>query len=359
MASSPAAAYFPGTPAALEDISAEWLSDALSRKYPGTRVTLVTVGRAIQRFATNARLMLEYDATGHEHRLPPTMFVKSDFSPEGGKAAVAAPAAREVRYYTDVAEHVPLTQPACYFAQTDLGGRSILLLEDLLGRNVTFGEATAPLYPAQVASGLSQLATLHAHWWDAPQLDTTDTYPGTLRPVVLGLLSDEAWPVALARPSGHWIPGALHSPATMRAATVAMWEAAAALPPCLIHGDPHLGNSYREPDGALGFLDWQATSRGSWCYDVTRYLIGSLEIENRREHESELITGYLAELAQRGVPAPTFEEAWLAYRQNALHGLRFLCSPPGNYPDSHIEAYVSRFATAADDLDALGSLSLT
>lgn len=343
-------------PTSLEQLTPAWMTAALAPGFPGTEVTAVTVGRSVRRFATNTRLLLEYDDTGHRHRLPATMFVKTDVDQDGGPALAAA-SAREVRYYSEVAGRVPINQPRCYLARTDArSGRSVLLLEDLLARNARFGSPTAPLAPTAVRDGLAQLAQLHAHWWDSPELDRLDTAPGTLRTAVLGLLADGAWAAALSRPSGGRIPDQLRDGAVMRWATERMWDHNLDGPHCLVHGDPHLGNTFVDADGRIGFLDWQAAARGSWAYDVTRYLVGSLTVADRRAAERSLLDGYLQELAGRGVAAPDPDVAWLAYRRNILHGLRWVCTPLGGYPEPSVAAYLTRFAIAATDLDALASL---
>lgn len=346
-------------PRDLDAVTPGWLTGVLRQRYTGVTVTSVTVGPVITSFATNARLLLDYDETGHRHRLPPTMFLKSTFGRNESAAALRSAFVREAAFFDHVAGDVPVHLPASFAVVTDAdSGRSALLLEDLLARNCAIGRPDRPLTPGQAMDGLLQLAALHAHQWDSADLAQVDAYPGTLRPLVLSLLSEEVWTASLTRPAGRFIPEPLRASALVRAATERMWELGAAGPRCLIHGDPHLGNTYTEPGGSIGFLDWQACSGGSWAYDVSRYLISGLSVADRRDHEHELLGGYLAELGRLGVAAPGQEAAWLAYRRHILHGLRWVCSPIGNYPEHWIERYLERFGTAATDHNALASLGL-
>lgn len=39
-------------------------------------------------------------------------------------------------------------------------------------------------------------------------------------------------------------------------------------PPTVLHGDAHVGNTYRLPEGRLGFYDWQFVRTGAWSHDV-------------------------------------------------------------------------------------------
>lgn len=48
-----------------------------------------------------------------------------------------------------------------------------------------------------------------------------------------------------------------------------------------------------------------------------------LGIADRRAWERDLLARYLDELAAPGGKPPMFEDAWLAYRQQMLHGLIF------------------------------------
>src|SRR3546814_3981565 len=61
-------------------------------------------------------------------------------------------------------------------------------------------------------------------------------------------------------------------------------------PLCLVHGDAHLGNSYRRPDGDRIWFDWQIVRKGRPWRDYSYFVIGSITIEDRRseEHTSEL-----------------------------------------------------------------------
>ena len=67
-------------------------------------------------------------------------------------------------------------------------------------------------------------------------------------------------------------------------------------PQTLLHGDPHIGNTYVLPDDDVGFLDWQMVRRGNWSLDLGYFLQGALTIEDRRRSERELLDEYRAAL---------------------------------------------------------------
>lgn len=82
------------------------------------------------------------------------------------------------------------------------------------------------------------------------------------------------------------------------------------------------------------------------------YFLGSaLTVQDRRDHERELLKGYLAEL---GRVAPSFDEAWPRYRQIPAYGRLIWLNTIGygGYQSDEIcLATIERFGRAFDDLD--------
>jgi hypothetical protein len=124
----------------------------------------------------------------------------------------------------------------------------------------------------------------------------------------------------------------------------------------------------------MGLCDWQCVTRGHWSRDLAYALSSTLDVEQRRSWEVELIQHYLDELAERTGSSPMeFEEAWLRYRQQ-LPGALFMWTPtlavahvvgrlrvpPMLFPlmqtwEISYES-VRRIATAMSDLESLDSL---
>lgn len=107
---------------------------------------------------------------------------------------------------------------------------------------------------------------------------------------------------------------------------------------------------------ATGLLDFQLSLRGCYSRDLTYILTTALSIEQRREHERELIEFYLSELARGGVErVPTMDEAWLLHRQSAFWGLviGWLTCPTPNYGREITEENLRRLTQIMIDLDAL------
>ena len=125
-------------------------------------------------------------------------------------------------------------------------------------------------------------------------------------------------------------------------------------PRTLVHGDPHVGNTYTLPDSSIGFLDWQLASESSWEHDIGYFLIGCLNVEDRRRHERELLEGYLDGLRVGGAMPPTFDEAWARYRRAPVYGL-VVWLLTATTTDAHLQSVcdecTTRFAAAFEDLE--------
>ncbi len=102
---------------------------------------------------TTVRVVLNYNRAGHEARLPPTLYVKGQWTPRAlqqraeaeaaGKPVTAYGIGGEARFYQDVAPLLPdLNVPYCHFATVGRGGTAIVT-EDLYARNVVLGSAGA------------------------------------------------------------------------------------------------------------------------------------------------------------------------------------------------------------------------
>jgi aminoglycoside phosphotransferase (APT) family kinase protein len=124
--------------------------------------------------------------------------------------------------------------------------------------------------------------------------------------------------------------------------------------PTLLHGDPHIGNTYLLPGGEVGFLDWQVARRGNWSLDVGYFLQGALTIEDRRRSEQDLLSEYRNALGLHGDEMPSMDELWLRYRASVAHGLTlWLCTASAGElwqrPDIAL-ALAQRYSAAYADL---------
>lgn len=301
-----------------EEITPDWMTAALARDFPGAVVDTVAV--ALRDDGTNrrARLALTYTAgTG-----PATVFAKAVDPEHADLVALTSGLYHEPRLFMSGVA-LPLDHPAVYAALIDEDARNFLIImEDVVARGADPRDSTRPMTVEQVASGVRGLARMHSRFW-GERLSTNPAL-NWVEPFVAfeGL---EYAPLHIAHERlGDSVPAEI--PALSGTELfVDIWAryigTLTASEQTLLHGDPHIGNTYVLPDDEIGFLDWQMTRRGNWSLDVGYFLQGALTIEDRRRAERDLLTEYRDALTLPADEKPTADEVWLRYRASVAHGL--------------------------------------
>jgi Ecdysteroid kinase-like family len=353
-------------PTAFEEITPEWLTAALDERHPGVEVGAVRVGVPIHGTATNVAVELEYTRPPDDgEALPATMWLKAGFENHFEMMAASGIYEYEARFYSELAPQVAVTVPRCFYAGVDPARRQgVLLLEDMAAVGAAFGNATRPIGVDRAARVLDELARLHASTWGARHFAHYDfvtegiplegpdaAYYRAQTPDVFERYLDE-------RVEAN-TPDSVNDPERIVAA---FWRLAAISrdePVSVIHSDSHLDNVYFLPDGTTGLVDWQAPRTGSWAWDVSYFVISALEIDARRRSERDLLVRYLDRLASHGVDAPSFNEAWLAYRRWNAYGLFVKIVNPDYFKPREINvAWMSRHVAATEDLETFESLGV-
>lgn len=344
----------------LEEVDAAWFTSALQACAAGVEVTSVKPGTIIRGMATKAQFHLTY-GEGGARGLPPSMWLKAGF--EAHSEASAPLYAAEVNFYRDLAPRLEINCPATYFeALQPETGSGILLLEDLTPRGVRFGSPTDKIGPETAARVLELMARYNPvpqmprfgandlAWLQAPSaIDTAGVID-----MYLGF-----WDTAAQQPRFQFVPDALLDRERISRAIHRMRDNDRFGPRAwLVHGDGHMGNMFFEPDGAPGMLDWQTCMLGDWASDVSEFLVFSLDVETRRAHERDLIRNYLAALAESGAAAPSFEDAWLSYRQHAAWSFLTVMCPVEMHPEKTCMTWSERACAAIVDLETFKALGV-
>lgn len=360
-------------PPSTEALTPEWLTAALCREVPGARVVEFEVLGGSDGTSSRRALRVDYDAAGQEAGLPTRLFMKSAASLQSRLMLVLGGVTEtETIFYRDVRPQLErLRSPRAYYAASDARTfRSIALMEDMTERGCTFPDPMQERIDRQDAEDMvDQMAYYHGAFWQDPRLThgplsrlpTTERFQQRLNDV--GLLRRAR--VGVERVRGT-MPRALERrrdeilPATMRALHM---NSTGAL--TLLHQDAHQGNWLRDADRRMGLYDWQAVARGEWALDYCYAMAVNLAVHDRRAWERDLLERYLTRLAEEGVAAPpSFDEAWLRYRQQPFHVAIFALLTIGAgrlQPDMQPKDYMlrcwERIATFMDDHDSLDSLN--
>lgn len=112
-----------------------------------------------------------------------------------------------------------------------------------------------------------------------------------------------------------------------------------------------------EPSGQPRFLDWQVVHLAPGVDDVSYFVVGAMDTEERRRNERDLVNYYLEALARYGGPRLDLHDYWEDYRRHQLHGLLWAATPSMMQPFARVQAMATRHLTALKDhetIDLLG-----
>ena len=345
-------------PQSVDELTPEWLSDALRDVLGEARVQAVTVemlGEGEGFVGTLARLRLELDREAPD--APASVIAKLPTSVPANRATGELLGAyeREVCFYRELASRVRYRTPALYVALMDedkasehgaavirfIDGlprwamrlllvffewvarrrssrRYLLLIEDVAP--AVTGDQLVGRPPEQCAPILASIADAQAFHWQSELL----TRYHWVSPLDLGLriahemfhrsrpVFEERFAATLAdadREVLDWL--SLRAPALQSALHR---EAPAAL----VHGDFRLDNLLFDEEPAPRVVDWQAIGRGPAPYDVSYFLSGTLLPDVTGEEEMALVVGYHEALVARGVNGYEAQDCLRDYRRSML-----------------------------------------
>jgi aminoglycoside phosphotransferase (APT) family kinase protein len=344
-------------PGGWDEITPAWMTDALRRHHPDAVVSDVKVVLRDDGTNRRARLGLTYSAgTG-----PATVFAKAVDPAHAELVALTSGLFHEPRLF-NAGVVLPLDHPAVYAAIIDEDASDFLMImEDVVARGADPRDSTRPMTVDQVASGVGGLAKLHSEFWG--DRITSDTALSWVEPFV-AFAGLEYAPLEIAHERlGDSVPAEIPA-MTGTDLFVDIWAryigTLSEAPQTLLHGDPHIGNTYVLPDDTVGFLDWQMVRRGNFALDLGYFLQGALTIEDRRRSERDLVAEYRGALSLPADDMPSADEVWLRYRASVAHGLAiWIATLSGGDAWQGAEiclALAQRYAAAFVDLDTRGAL---
>lgn len=349
-------------PREIDQISPEFLTEALQRRFPGITVTGVAIPFVHHGFTTIVRLELELDEAGRRSGLPSRIILKGGFEPEtrgiAGEFAIG-PFLMEVGAYRTI-PGLGLNMPDCYFAEVDMdeaeGPQIILLMEDLLERGAVFGHGLVPHTVEQVRNRLTAVAAFHARTWDSPELAEGGRFaifPRNANRLFKSYLTHvsppDRWREFCALPRGAACAVAFHDLDWLHRAMDFMIELGEATPNCLVHGDLHAGNLFEEPDGTPGFYD-SLPMRTAPMIEVSYHITNVLDHGDRRRHDRDLVSHYRQELIRNGVEPPSLDEMMRQFAAFLPYGFAtFMVNSSTYQTESFNTAHIARYNLAMLD----------
>ena len=350
-----------------EALTASWLTRALRESRlldPGSvrEVRLDPVGTG--QMCDSLRLSITYDAPTDA---PTTMVAKLPAASETSRATAKALGSyeNEVRFYQELAPHLPIRTPVVYHADIDVESASfVLLLEDLApGRQ---GDQLAGCSPEVAAIAVGELVRLHAPRWADPSLGEI---PWLARDAEAGqqfmlMLLPTLWAGFRDR-YGADLGREVHTAGDALFNRLEDYLSADTSPQTIVHGDYRLDNLLFDPTPGgvpVAVVDWQTCTLGNALNDVAYFLGAGLLPEHRRAVEEDLVRTYHRDLVAAGVGGYDWDRCWHDYRRGTWPGLIMAIAASmlveqTERGDQMFLAMAHRHAQHALDLDAVDVLA--
>ncbi|MEM7144172.1 MAG: phosphotransferase [Verrucomicrobiota bacterium] len=311
------------TPSSIDEVTPEWLTDALAQeghltngKVVGTKVR--EIGAGIGFLSRVACVSLEYDHP--EPDGPSAVVVKLE--PDAGTLRDLSDEVhafeREIRFYREVAPLSPIRLPQCYHAATE--PTQVLVMEDL-----TFAtpcDQVAGLHATQVLEIARLIGRFQGRFWDNDALAKLTWMPTTNREF-WGRF-DSLWDSFVDNFDGSLDASARELGERFRGKSQWLEEEVGRRPATLVHSDLRADNILLGPPGtpdSVLILDWQLAARSLGAFDIARLMGGSELPEERHDHQLDVLRGWYEAVHESEVDYG-WEEALYDLR---LGGLLMIC----------------------------------
>ena len=353
------------------DLTPDFLTEIVAQARPETTVTNVEIVKAHEYgdgdVSTSARASVRLDYAGKDAQdLPRDVIIKLSFdSRDDANDAwfcnLYGLFRNEVNFYNRIRPSLDIEAPLSLGGLFEMETKQyVLILEDVTKRGATFPSNLDDISVEHVQQILLGLAKMHAEMWNSPRfegdLDWVETH-------LQGHVEDHMRSVIPIGVQGQLEKHKFKSELIARLGVTErqLFEGKCAnklhqskLPQTLLHGDTHIGNTYRMPDGSAGFHDWQLCVKGFALHDVTYLINTALAVDVRRKHDRDLLAFYREALVANGVSdAPSMEMLWLEHRRATLWSLYigWLTCPAESYGWDVLSVALLRVSTAFEDYE--------
>jgi hypothetical protein len=278
-----------GFPASADALSQEWLASALGYNVTSFNVEYFGEGTSIIGMVT--RVHIDGDNG-------PTSIIAKFPSPAAENRAVAAAYdmySREVNFYQNIAPHIQLRVPDCYFAEFNPQTLDfIILMEDL--QSMRIGDQVAGCSEEDARLVIAGIAKLHASTWQTTQLIVSHNNPGQRDGMIGGF--QIGWPV-VCKQFPDLIPAGVAELAERMPEHVAgLLDTMCTEPVCITHADMRLDNIFFGTD-EIALVDWQSACTSAPEQDLAYFVTQSLSDEVR--NAQDWVALYHAELTNNGI----------------------------------------------------------
>lgn len=353
-------------PSITSELSATWLTDVLRKN--GT----LRNARVIELKCTSldgkqgitgqlARLHLVYDIK--EANAPLSIIVKfptRDLQELEVMFSITFHYEREVRFYQRLAEQTDVLLPKCYYSDINVKDRKyILILEDVSDALCGSWNKGCSIDVARAA--IQNISHLHANWWESSKFACMNWLPqwGDAQFSQLQLMYQQGWTSFVEKMADNLPKEFMPIGELLGEQVGEIMAQMQSAPRTLCHFDYQLDNIFvrsKVETCSIITFDWQLVTIGKGTFDVGYFLAGNVSVNDRREHELDLIKMYHQTLIERGIKDYTFEQCWDDYRLSMLYSIaRFIIvigtgAVQGQQQIDYCQNIVPRFVSAAIEL---------
>ncbi|MEM7099111.1 MAG: phosphotransferase [Pseudomonadota bacterium] len=337
-------------PKTIDDVSADWLSEALHTSVQS--FTTQQIGQGVGIMGDIFRVPLTY--TAPDPSLPESVVVKlpSSFEENRAQGVALGMFEAEVRFYNELAKNVSVGIPRVYLAEIESGtAEFVIVMEDL--SKLTMVEQSVGMNPAQAQAAVEVLAHVHAAWWDNVQTSELEWIPTMIGPRIefVDQMLTQILPVFLDGFADYLPAGGVELYQHFAGNYQKINQTIAGRSPwTLVHQDYRVENvmfDMSQSPPSVVILDWQGIGRGPGAYDLAYILSGSMDPDIRREHETSLVRSYYQQLERLGINDYSFEALWDDYGLAQLMGGLATAMVTGGGMDLSNERGVQLIATMA------------
>ncbi|MEM8549351.1 MAG: oxidoreductase family protein [Verrucomicrobiota bacterium] len=300
-------------PKTIDDIDAAWLTAALHEGgYLAADISIIKAERRLMNeieglLSCVAQYTLFFDQEpGPETPTSLVLKMESDNEAFRNLGEEFHAFEREIKFYETVGPTAPIRVPKLFYAIAEPPCYAIVM-EDF--SYCQPGDQLAGMPYLQVERALSEIAKLHAMYWDNDRLAALEWMP---RDNGVVQLVRELWP-SFKQHFGDMVgPQAIQAGERIVAQFDWIECELAKAPPTIQHYDLREDNLLFTPDGTPNefvIIDWQLAIRNAGARDAARLMAGSETPEQRQGHQEEICRFWHNALVANGVTGYPYEEA--------------------------------------------------
>ncbi len=237
---------------------------------------------------------------------------------------------RELRCYDELLSTTPVSIPEIFASWFDEKSSEYLILQEFIEFDQSVDQIDG-ITVAQSKLVIEEAAAMHAHWWEHSGLAELEWLPrlnDTRRRTNLTTVTRQGWnPLTEILDEGGLSYPKVSGDSLADEIDDMLCDLSTSAS-TLIHSDLRADNLLFNTAGdGVMLVDWQGCSFGPSSFDITYHMIQSLSVDDRRQHEIELLNYYVDSLEFFGHQI-TIDEVHKLYRSSILYSLSIACAVP-------------------------------